>query len=448
MGLRDRLVHAWNAFTDADQKRKDQKMGGFEPYYGATWGQNPNLRPRMLFGSDKYIITAIYQRLALDFSGLDFRHIRVDDNDRYLEDIDSKLNNCFKVQANIDQFARAFKLDMALTLFERGYLAVVPVDTTLNPEITGGYDIQTMRIGWITDWYPEHVRVEVWRQELGKRVPIVLPKKVVAIVENPLYEVMNNPSSTLKRLTHKLGLLDAVDEQSASGKLDLIIQLPYVVKSEGKRQQAEQRRKDIEFQLKGSQYGVAYTDGTEKITQLNRPAENNLMAQIEFLVQLLYTQLGLTPEIMNGTADEATMVNYYTRTIEPLADAFKEAFHATFLTNTARTQGQAIRWFRDLFKSIPISAMAQLFDSLSQNEIASSNEIRGILHLKPDSNPASDQLRNSNINPQDSTPADPSASPDAPTPAADGGSGVSDAFDQIDQALDDTFKGLGVPNAS
>jgi len=357
-----------------------------------------------------------------------------------LEEIDTGLNNCLTLEANIDQAATAFRQDIAMTILDEGVAAIVPVDTTISPEESGGYDIKTMRVGRIVGWFPQHVRVSVYNEARGMREEVTLPKKMVAIVENPLYSVMNEPNSTLQRLIIKLGLLDAVDNQSASGKLDLIIQLPYVIKSEARRQQAEQRRKDIEFQLKGSQYGIAYTDGTERITQLNRPVENNLMVQIEFLTKLLYSQLGLTPEVMDGTADEKAMLNYNARTIEPLLDAIVEAMRRTFLTKTARTQGQSIMYFRDPFKFVPIGGdggIADIADKFSRNEIVSSNEIRQAIGMKPSQNPKADQLINSNM-PQGDTGV--AVDPNATDPNA--------AANQPDPAVDSTINDLNASSAA
>jgi hypothetical protein len=325
------------------------------------------------------------------------RHVRLDDEKRYKEDIESGLNNCLNLEANIDQAARAFRQDMVMTLFDRGVAAIVPVDTSISPEQSGGFDILTMRVGDVVTWYPKHVRVSLYNEATGVREEITLQKSAVAIVENPLYSVMNEPNSTLQRLLYKLNLLDAVDEQSASGKLDIIIQLPYVIKSEARRQQAEQRRADIEFQLKGSKYGIAYTDGTEKITQLNRPAENNLMDQVDYLTKMLYGQLGLTEEVMNGTADEKAMLNYWNRTIEPVLTAICEAMRRTFLTKTARTQLQTVMFFRDPFRLIPIDNIAEIADKFTRNEILSANEIRGIIGFKPHPDAKADQLTNSNM---------------------------------------------------
>jgi len=325
------------------------------------------------------------------------RHVRTDDQNRYLEDIDSGLNNCLTVEANLDQAARAFRQDIVMTLFDKGCAAIVPVDTTLNPETNGGYDILTLRVGEIRTWYPYHVVVSLYNEAKGRREDVVLNKSAVAIIENPLFAVMNEPNSTLQRLLHKLNLLDAVDQQSASGKLDLIIQLPYVIKSEARRQQAQQRRDDIEFQLKGSQYGIAYTDGTEKITQLNRPAENNLMAQVEYLVDMLYGQLGLTDEIMKGTADEKAMLNYWNRTVEPVLTAMVESMRRTFLTKTARTQKQSVFYFRDPFRLVPIENIAEIADKFTRNEIVTANEMRQVIGMAPSKEAKADKLTNSNM---------------------------------------------------
>lgn len=433
------IRHAWNAFVDADQQ--ETKRGNNSYNHGPWSGGRPDHKPVYFSAFDKTILSSIYLRMAVDASGVPFRHVRVDDTDRYLEDMDSQLNNCLTVEANLDQAARQFFIDVFWSLFQEGCIALVPTITTQNPHDTAAYDIKQMRVGRVVDWADEYVWVEVWRPDKQRRVQIEVPKSFVGIVENPFYAVMNEPNSTVQRLTRKLNLLDSVDEQSASGKLDLIIQLPYVVKSESRRQQAEQRRKDIEFQLKGSQYGIAYTDGTEKITQLNRPAENNLLSQVEYLVALLYTQLGITPEIMNGTADEDAMTNYLTRTIETVLDAVQQEMHRKFLTKTARSQGQAVRYFRDIFKSIPLSKIAEVFDVLSRNEIGTANEFRQVLGWKPSTDPKADQLVNSNMSAQEqglASGVDPQTG--APSPAPDGG----DPLDQVDQAITDTFSSLGV----
>jgi hypothetical protein len=368
-------------------------------------------RMPMRFANERSIISSIYTRIGIDVAAVPMLHVRTDDQDRYLETMVSSLNACLTVEANIDQAGRAFRQDVAMTVLDEGVAAIVPVDTTISPEESGGFDIKTLRVGKVVDWYPKHIRVSLYNEERGMREDITLPKRVVAIVENPLYSVMNEPNSTLQRLIRKLSLLDTVDEQSSSGKLDLLIQLPYVIKSETKRQQAEQRRQDIEFQLKGSKYGIAYTDATEKVTQLNRPVENNLLTQIETLKKDLYSQLGLTEAVMNGTADEKEMLNYNSRTIEPLLDAIVEAMRRTFLTKTARTQGQSIMYFRDPFKFVPIGGdggIADIADKFSRNEIVSSNEIRQAIGMKPRPEAKADALINSNM-PQADTGVDPNA---------------------------------------
>jgi hypothetical protein len=394
MGVLDRLQHAWNAFTSTDQW---SDAGAYGQYWSI--GGRPD-RNRYSIGNERSIISSIYTRMSIDCAAVEIRHVRTDDQDRYLEDMDSGLNNCLTLEANVDQAAEHFRRDIVTTLFDRGVAAIVPVDTTFSPISTGGYDILTMRVGEIVMWYPQHIRVLLYNEKTGLREEITLPKKSVAIVENPLYSVMNEPNSTLQRLQRKLNLLDGADELSASGKLDLIIQLPYVIKSESRRKQAEQRRKDIEWQLKGSQYGIAYSDATEKITQLNRPAENNLLAQVEMLTNLLYVQLGITPEVMNGTADEKTMLNYMGRTVEPIINAIVESMRRRFLTKTARTQKQNIMFFANRLKLIPIGGeggIADIADKFTRNEIASSNEIRQIIGWKPSKEKKADQLVNSNM---------------------------------------------------
>lgn len=428
MAITARLKHAWNAFTNQDETPV--------PYgIGASYGIVPPSRSRLSISNDRSIVSAIYARLAVDIASVNIQHVRLDENDRFLEEIDSGLNHCLTLSANIDQIARAFRQDIAMTLFDKGVVAIVPVDTSISPLKDGGYDIKTMRVGEIVQWLPQHVRVNLYNDRTGQREEVTLPKTAVAIVENPLYAIMNEPNSTLQRLIKKLGMLDAVDEVSSSGKLDLIIQLPYVVKTETRRQQAEQRRKDIEFQLKGSQYGIAYTDGTEKITQLNRPAENNLLKQVEYLTNMLYGQLGLTPEIMNGTADEKSMLNYHNRTIGPILDSIVESMKRTFLTKTARTQRQSIEYFRDPFKLVPLSEIAEIADKFTRNEIASSNEIRQIVGWKPSKEPKADELRNSNM-PQ-SELGTTSSEEEEEDPDYD-------PFGEVNTALDDIFADLGV----
>lgn len=437
-GLRTQLKHAWNAFRDRE--------GYVPPAYGETtsYGSYRPDRVRPRFTNERTIVSSIYTRIGIDAAAISVRHVRLDKQDRYLEDINSGLNDCLKVKANIDQEGTAFRQDIVMSLIDKGCIAIVPVDTDLPPDQTGGYDIKTMRVGEICGWRPKQVRVNLYDERDGKRKDIWVDKDFVAIVENPLYNVMNEPNSTLQRLIHKLNLLDAVDEASSSGKLDIIIQLPYVIKSEARRVQAEQRRKDIEFQLKGSSYGIAYTDGTEKVTQLNRPAENQLLPQIQFLVELLYSQLGITKAVMDGTADEAAMINYFNRTIKPIITAITEAMKASFLTKTARSQQQSIEAFKNPFDWVPISQMAEIADKFTRNEILSSNEIRQGMGIKPSQDPKADQLVNSNM-PQPMTGAAPAA--DSATTQADTGSDQA-FFDSniaaLNQQVDDIFKQLGV----
>ena len=388
-----RLKHAWNAFVD---ERVDDRMRAWSGDFGTSYSSRPD-RVRLHVSNERSIISSILTRISIDVASIESRHVRLDEQKRYLEDVESGLNECLTVEANLDQAARHLRQDIAMTLFDYGTAAIVPVDTTLDPNVSGGFDIKTLRVGKIVAWYPKHVRVELYNEVRGERQEVTLEKKFVAIVENPLYAVMNEPNSTLQRLIRKLNLLDSVDEAASSGKLDLIIQLPYVIKSEQRRQQAEQRRKDIEFQLKGSTYGIAYTDGTEKITQLNRPAENNLLKQVEYLMGMLYGQLGLTAEIMNGTADEATMLNYNNRTLEPIVAAIVEAMRRSFLTKTARSQKQSIMYFRDPFKLVPITDIAEIADKFTRNEIMAANEIRQAIGMKPSKDPKADELRNSNM---------------------------------------------------
>lgn len=388
----DRLTKGFNAFRQLEEE--PAQLGPVS--YASSYSSRPDrIRPRI--SNERSIITSIYTRIAVDIASVGIKHVRLDDQDRYLEDIDSYFNECLTVEANIDQAATAFRQDMAMSLCDNGVIAIVPVDTTIDSRYSDSYDIKTMRVGEIIQWYPQHVKVSVYNERTGKREDLTLHKRQVAIVENPLYAIMNEPNSTLQRLIHKLNLLDSVDEAAASGKLDLIIQLPYVIKSEARRQQAEQRRQDIEFQLKEGKYGIAYTDGTEKITQLNRPAENNLLTQIEYLQKQLYGQLGLTEEIMNGTADEKTILNYWNRTIKPICKALVEGMRRTFLSKTARTQNQSVVYFLDSFQLVPIEKLADIADVFARNEIATSNEIRQIVGWKPSKDPKADQLVNSNM---------------------------------------------------
>ena len=389
LNIGSRLKRAWNAFTNRDP------TGGYKSV-GPGYSLSPS-RPRLSRGNEKSIVNAVLTRIAMDAAAIDIKHCRLDKNGRYLEDVDSPLNDCFNLSANIDQTGRAFKLDAYLSLLDEGCIALVPIDTTDNPDDTNSYDINSMRVCKILDWYPRHVRVLAYNDRTGEKEELVMPKSQVAIIENPAYSVMNEPNSTMQRLKKKLSLLDATDEQSASGKLDLIIQLPYAVKGELRRQQAEERRKDIEDQLMNGKYGIAWTDGTEKITQLNRSVENNLMKQIEYLTNLFYSQLGVTQSVMDGTADEKTMLNYNNRTIEPLVAAVVDEVKRKFLTKTARTKGQSISYFTDPFKLVPVDNIAEIADKFTRNEIMTSNEIRQIIGMKPSDDPKADQLINSNI---------------------------------------------------
>ena len=388
------LQHTWNTFLNRDPT----------VYYkntGASYSYRPE-RSRLSMGNERSIVNSVYNRLAIDSAAIDIKHVKLDKNERYQEEIHSGLDNCLTLSANIDQTGRAFIQDVVLSMLDEGSIAIVPIETTMDPSVTTAYDILSMRVGKIVDWFPRYVKVRLYNEETGEKEDIILPKDQVAIVENPLYAVINEPNSTMQRLIRKLNLLDFIDEQTSSGKLDLIIQLPYVVKSKLRKDQAESRRKEIEDQLVGSKYGIAYTDGTEKITQLNRSVDNNLMTQIEYLTKMLYSQLGLTEEILNGSADDKTMLNYYNRTIEPIVSAIVDELKRKFLTKTARTQGQSIMFFRDPFKLVPVNDIAEIADKFTRNEILSSNEIRQIIGFRPSSDPGADELRNKNLN--DNTP--------------------------------------------
>ena len=386
--LMTRLKNTWNAF-----RNRDPTMFYNEP--GMSYSYRPD-RPRFTRGNERTIATSVFNKIAIDVAAIDIRHCRVDENDRYIEDIKSDFNECLTLEANIDQTHRAFKQEAVMSMFDEGVVAIVPIETKGDPTLSTSFDIKSMRTGKIIEWFPRSVKVEVYNDRTGRKEQIIMPKKSVAIVENPLYSVINEPNSTFKRLVRKLALLDAIDEQSASGKLDLIIQLPYAVKGELKEQQANKRRDAIVEQLRGP-YGIAYIDGTEKITQLNRPIENNLTKQIENLTNEFYSQIGITSEIMNGSADEQTMLNYNNRTIEPIVSAFVDAMKRSFLSKTARTQGQTIMAFRDPFKLVPINNIAEIADKFTRNEILTSNEIRQIIGFKPSKDPKADQLVNSNI---------------------------------------------------
>ena len=390
MTFGSRLKHAWNAFTNRDPTSK-----GIGP--GVGYSYRPD-RPRFTRGNEKSLTTSVYNRIALDVAAIDIKHCKLDKNNRYIEDVNSGLNNCINLEANIDQTGRSFIQDVVMSMLDEGCVAIVPVDTTFNPNNTNSYDIQTMRTAKIIEWKPTSVKVRIYNDRTGEKEELWVPKKTVAIIENPLYAVVNEPNSTMQRLVRKLNLLDIIDEQSGSGKLDLIIQLPYVIKTEARRAQAEQRRKDIEEQLSGSKYGIAFTDGTEHVTQLNRSLDNNLMKQIEYLTSMLYSQLGITQTILDGTADEKTMLNYYNRSIEPIVSAIVDELKRKFLTKTARSQGQSIVAFRDPFKLVPVDNIAEIADKFTRNEILTSNEIRQIIGMKPSNDPKADMLLNSNLN--------------------------------------------------
>lgn len=425
-------MHAWNSFVDGGTTATTPV-----PYAGvASTSRRPD-RLQFRINSERTIISSIYTRLSIDVAGVRIEHCRVDEDDQYVDTIDSYLNECLRVEANLDQAARHFRQDIAMTLFQEGVIGIMPIETTLNPLIGGTWDIKNMRVGLILDWFPDRVRLRAYNEKTGRHEDMIVPKSLVAIVENPFYAVMNEPNSTLQRLVRKLSLLDNVDEISSSGKLDIIIQLPYVVKSESRRTQAENRRKELQDQLQGSTYGIAYTDGTEKITQLNRAVENNLLEQVKYLKEELYSELGLTPEIMNGTADDVAMLNYYNRTIEPVMDAITEAMERTFLTKTARTQGQRIRYFQTPFKMLPVSKLAEVVDVLSRNQTITPNEVRPAIGLKPSKEPQANKLLNSNM-PLDKQMTDGSAPPalEAPAPV--------DPADAEEAALNDKVKALGL----
>ena len=390
MKFTDRIKHGWNAFLNRDPTYNYRDLGG------PSYGYRPD-RMRFTRGNERSIVTSVYNRIALDAASIDIMHVQLDKDDRFESVRNSALNECLTRNANIDQTGRAFIQDVVMSMLDEGCVAIVPVDTTFNPDVTNSYDINTIRTAKIVEWYPAHVKVNLYNDRTGRKEDLILPKKTVAIIENPLYAVINEPNSTMQRLIRKLNLLDVIDEQSGSGKLDLIIQLPYVIKTDARRQQAEQRRKDIEMQLSGSKYGIAYTDGTERITQLNRSVDNNLMKQIEYLTSMLYSQLGITQAILDGSADDKTMLNYYNRTIEPIVSAIVDEIQRKFLTKTAITQKQAIAYFRDPFRLVPVNEIAEIADKFTRNEIMTSNEIRQIVGMKPSKDPNADELRNKNL---------------------------------------------------
>lgn len=389
MALMDRLKHAWNIFKNKDPTQVNWNIG-------PSYGYRPD-RMRYTRGNERSIVTAVYNRIAMDVAAVNLKHIRLDENDRYKETIDSGLNNCLSVEANLDQTGRAFIQDLVASMLDEGCVAAVPTDADDEPEDSGNFKVYTLRTGKILEWYPRHVKVEVYNEQEGQRQQIIIPKSTVPLIENPMYSVMNEPNSIYQRLVRKLTLLDVVDEQTSSGKLDLIIQLPYIIKTEARREQAEKRRRDIEKQLSEGKYGIAYTDGTERITQLNRPVENNLMKQIEYLTSMFFSQLGITQSILDGTADEKTMLNYYNRIIEPILSAIADEMKRKFLTPTARSQKQTIAYFRDPFKLVPVNDIAEIADKFTRNEIMTSNEIRQVIGMKPSSDPNADVLRNKNL---------------------------------------------------
>lgn len=396
LSVGSRFKNAWNAFRNREPTKVFQDIG-----YGYSYRPD---RFRLTRGNERSIVTSVYNRIALDVAAIDIQHVQLDAEGQFCDVVQSGLNNCLSTEANLDQTGRAFIQDAVMSMMDEGCIAIVPVDTDDDPDDTTGYQILSMRVGRIRDWYPKHVRVELYNEEKGRKQDIVVPKSTVAIVENPLYAVINEPNSTMQRLIRKLNLLDAVDEQSSSGKLDLIIQLPYVIKTEARRKQAEKRRKDIEQQLAGSKYGIAYTDGTERITQLNRSLENNLMKQIEYLTSMLYSQLGITQSILDGTADDKTMLNYYNRTIEPIIAAIVDEMKRKFLSKIARSQNKSIKFFRDPFKLVPVADLAEISDKFTRNEIATSNEIRQVIGWKPSNDPKADELRNSNLSQPNESP--------------------------------------------
>lgn len=448
MGVRNRLVHAYNAFLNrTPEDNVSPYSGGGNPDLGVGYSSSP-FRNRFGITGERSIISSIYTRIAIDAAAIDIRHVRLDDQDRYVEDIKSGLHNCLNVEANVDQSGRAFLQDLYMTICEGGHIAVLPVDMSTMPSNGGLFDIQSWRIGSVVQWYPRHVRVEAYNDRTGRREQVTVEKRHVALIENPLYSVMNEPNSTLRRVIGKLGLLDQVDAETYSGKLDMLIQLPYPIRSEGRKQDARQRRRDLEHQLKDSKLGIGYIDATEKVTQLNRPVENGLLKQIEYLLELLYSQLGLTPAVMNGSASEAEMLNYYNRTIEPLIGAVVSELRRKFLTKTARTQGHDILYFRDPFKLVPMKDLAEMADKFTRNEIVSANEFRGFIGVRPSADPKADMLINSNLTvPQTQLPG--VASEEDGEDIVEGEivedeAVEEDMFAEVNKTLDDVFKQIGV----
>jgi hypothetical protein len=456
MAVRDRLKHAYNAFLNRDPVESVSSFNGYRSTeLGSGYASSP-FRSRFGFAGERTVLASIYLRLAMDAASVDIRHVKRDEQDRYVDDVKSGMHNCLNVEANIDQSGRAFLQDLYLSLFEGGHIAILPIDMSTAPMNGGLFDIQSWRVGTVVQWFPRYVTVEAYNDRTGRREQVTVEKRHVALIENPLFPVMNEPNSTLQRLIRKLSLLDSVDEQVASGKLDMFIQLPYPIRNEGRRADAAQRRQDIEFQMKDSQYGIAYIDATEKVTQLNRPAENNLLKQVEYLLDLLYTQLGLTPAVMNGTAAEPEMINYFNRTIEPVIDSVAAELRRKFLTKTARTQGHDLMYFRDPFKLVPMSQLAELADKFTRNEIVSSNEFRGFIGLRPAKDPKADMLINSNLTvPQTQLPGGidvngnpvPASGPDPEVadPATDADlTAQEDMFASVNKTLDEVFAQIGV----
>lgn len=426
MPVLNRMKNAWNAFRSSDESRS-----GFMDV-GPGSSRRPD-RPRLYSTNERSIVSSILTRISIDVASVPYRHVKLDEVGRYSNDVTSSFNKCLTLEANLDQGPRAFRQDIAMTLFDKGVAVIVPVDTVTDPNADDTFDIYSLRVGEVVQWYPKHIRVSVYNEARGERQEIVLEKRFVAIIENPMFSVMNEPNSTLQRLIRKLNLLDIVDEQSSSGKLDLIIQLPYVIKSEARKAQAEKRRDEIEVQLKGSKYGIAYTDGTEKITQLNRPAENNLLKQVEYLTNMLYSQLGITDAIMNGTADEKTMINYFNRTIEPIVDAIIEAMQRAFLSVQTDTKRERIRYFRDPFKLVPLADIAEIADKFTRNEILTANEIRQYMGIPPSGDPKADKLTNSNM---------PQPAPVAPGPGiAEMDTIMKEVFDGLSSDIDKIIGG-------
>lgn len=444
MGVGSRLKHAYNAFLNRERAdRVSPYSGGYDSEIGVGYSTSP-IRSRFGFSGDASIRASIYTRMAIDCASVDLRHVRLDEQGRYVQDINSGMHQCLNIEANIDQSGRAFLQDLYMSLFEGGHIAILPIDMSKAPANGGLFDIYSWRVGVVVQWYPRHVRVEAYNDRTGRREQVVVEKRYVALIENPLYPVMNEPNSTLQRLIRKLNLIDILDEKVTSGKLDILIQLPYPIRNEARREDAERRRRDIEFQLKDSTHGIAYIDATEKVTQLNRPVENTLLAQVDRLLELLYSQLGMTKGVMDGTAEEAEMLNYFNRTVEPVIGAVAAELKRKFLTKTARTQGHDVMYFRDPFKLVPMKDLAELADKFTRNEIVSSNEFRGFIGMRPAGDPKADMLINSNLTVPQTQLADASAADGDIVDAEIVEENEGDPFEEVNAVLDDTFKMLGV----